>query len=334
MLPMRMQPIYKERVWGGHRLADLLGKDVPADRPIGESWELADHPKGRSLIADGPFAGKTLRWLLDRHADAVVGRNERARGAAARFPLLVKFIDAADRLSVQVHPDDAAAAVRHGGESGKAECWVVLAAEPDAWVVDGLAPAVTRKALGEAIRAGNVQDLLIFRKVAPGDVIWIPVGHVHAAGPGVLLAEIQQNSDLTYRLYDWDRAGLDGKPRDLHVEAALETIVFDGEPTPSGGRGRTISETGLEIEHLVDCHAFSLSRVRLDRRPWAAGTGGTYAAVIVLEGRATLAADDGQAALEPGATLLVPADAGEYAFTDADNLVCLVAAPPGKAPTR
>ena len=334
MLPMRMQPVYKQRVWGGRRLADLFGKDVPADGPIGESWELADHPNGRSLVADGPFAGKTLRWLLEHHGPAVVGRAEMARGAAARFPILVKFIDAADRLSVQVHPDDAAAAAHHEGESGKTECWVVVAAGPDAWVVDGLAPGTTRETLGEALRAGTIRDLLVVRNVAPGDVVWIPAGHVHAAGPDLLLAEVQQNSDLTYRLYDWDRAGLDGKPRDLHVEAALETIAFEGEAAPSGGRGRTISETGLEIEHLADCHAFSLSRVRLDRRPWAAGTGGTFAAVVVLEGRATLVAGEGETALLPGVTVLVPADAGEYAFTSAENLVCQIAAPPGKAPTR
>jgi len=329
-----MRPIFMERVWGGRRLADLFGKPIPEGKSIGESWELADRPHGSGTVADGPLAGRTLRWVLQNHAKAVLGSEASARGGAARFPILVKFIDASDRLSVQVHPDDACAAAHHDGETGKSECWVVVHAEPEAWIVDGLRDGVTRDALAAAIEAGTAEDLLAVRPVKAGDVLWIPAGHVHAAGPGLVLAEVQQNADVTYRVYDWNRPGLHGKPRVLHVADALEAIHFAQEPPEAGGRGVTANETGLLIEHLVDGRAFSLSRIELDRRPWAAETGGGYAALIALAGAARLVAGGRAMPIRAGETVLVPADASEYAFEAAETLTVLAAAPPGKAPTQ
>jgi mannose-6-phosphate isomerase len=329
-----MQPVFKERVWGGRRLADLLGKSLPPDQRIGESWELADHPHGRSLVADGPMAGKTLRWILERHGAAVLGSDEFARGGAARFSLLVKFLDASDRLSVQVHPDDSYAAVHHAGESGKTECWTVLHAEPGAWLIQGVKPGVTRPQFAAALKAGQVEELLAVRPVKAGDFIWVPAGLVHGIGPGVVVAEVQENSDLTYRVYDWNRAGPDGKPRELQVREALETIRFGGDMTPQGGRGKTADETGLVIEHLVGCHAFSLTRIQIDRRPWAADMDGGWVAVVVLSGAARLTTREGAMAIRAGDTVLVPADLQEYALEMPQKLTVLVAAPPGKAPTQ
>ena len=332
--PMKMQPVLMERVWGGRRLAELLGKAVPADKRIGESWELADHPHGRSIVADGPLAGKTLRLVLERHGPEVLGREGAAKAWAARFGLLVKFIDASDRLSVQIHPDDAYAAAHARGESGKTECWVIVHADPGAWLIHGLKPGTTRAAFAAALDKGKVEDLLAVRPVKAGDFIWVPAGTVHAVGPGIVLAEVQQTSDLTYRVYDWNRKGLDGKPRELHVREALQAIRFSGDPIPTGGRGKTADETGLVIESLVDCHAFSLSRIHLDRRPWAADTAGACAAMVVLSGTARLATGQGAMPVRAGDTVLVPAGAGEYALEAADRLTVLVAAPPGKAPQR
>ena len=329
-----MQPVLKEKVWGGRRLASLLGKNAPADRRIGESWELADHPHGTSTVAEGPMRGKSLREVLKREGEAVLGRALAARGWADRFGLLIKFIDADDRLSVQVHPDDAYAAKHAPGESGKTECWVAVHAEPDAWIVRGLVPSTTRDRLAEALKAGKVEPLLKKHAVRAGDFFWIPAGTIHAIGPGVVLAEIQQNSDVTYRLYDWGRMGMGGKPRELHVADALASANFSGEEPPSGGRGRTADETGLVIEHLADSRVFSLSRIRLDRRPWAAETGGTFAALVVLAGSARLVAGDGTIQIGRGDTVLVPADAGEYVFESPQTLDVLVAAPPGQAPTQ
>lgn len=334
MQPLKMQPVLKEVIWGGHRLADLLGKPLPEGKPIGESWELADHPHGCSTVADGPLAGKTLRWILERHGEAILGNRTPASHGTARFPVLLKFIDASERLSVQVHPDHGDAALHRGGESGKAECWVILHADPDAWVIDGLRDGVTRDAFAAAVKDGTVEDLLTVRPVKAEDVIWIPAGHVHAAGPGIVFAEVQQTSDVTYRVFDWNRPGLNGKPRKLHVADALETINFTGEEPDSGGRGRTANETGLLIDHLIDCHAFSLSRIQLDGRPWAAETGGGYTALMVLAGAARLVAGDVAMPLRAGDTVLVPADAAEYVFEAAETLTVLAAAPPGNAPTQ
>ena len=331
---MKMQPVLKEKVWGGRRLAQVLGKRLPPDVPIGESWELADHPHGTSTVAEGSLAGRSLREVLERHGEAVLGRGPAARGWAKRFGLLIKFIDASDRLSVQVHPDDAYAAKHAPGESGKTECWVIVHAEPEAWLVRGLVPGTTRARFAEAIKTGDLEPVLKRQGVKAGDFVWLPAGTVHAIGPGIVLAEVQQNSDVTYRVYDWGRVGLDGKPRALHVADALRATNFSGEEPPSGGRGRTADETGLAIEHLADSSAFSLSRVRLDRRPWAAETGGMFAALVVLAGRARLSSAEGGMDIVQGDTVLVPADAGEYVFDAAERLEVLIAGPQGQAPTE
>jgi len=327
-----MEPVLKEKVWGGTRLADLLGKTDARGRHIGESWELADHPHGASRIASGPFAGRTLHDVLSRHGTAVLGREMAARRWADRFGLLIKFIDAADRLSVQVHPDDAYAAAHVRGESGKTECWIVLHAEPGAWLIHGLVPGTTRRRLREALEAGRIEECLVRRPVRTGDFVWVPAGTVHAIGPGVVLAEIQQNSDLTYRLYDWDRPA--GADRPLHVREALEATDFSGAEPPSGGRGKTADETGLQVDHLADCPVFSLSRMRLDRRPWAGETDGAFAALVVIGGQGHLEVDGEALPLVAGDTVLVPADAGEYVFDTPASLDVLIAAPPGKAPTQ
>jgi mannose-6-phosphate isomerase len=331
---MKMQPVLVERVWGGRRLGDLLGKALPEGARIGESWELSDHPRGLSRVADGPLAGKTLRDVLDRYAPEVLGREGLARAWASRFGLLVKFIDAADRLSVQVHPDDAVAQAHAPGEGGTTECWVVIHAEPGAWVTCGLKPGTTRQQVAAALKKGAVEEMLAVRQVKAGDVVWVPAGTVHAIGPGIVLAEIRQNSDLAYRLFDWNRTGPEGKSRPLHVEHALASIRFTGGLPPAGGRGKTADETGLLIEHLVDCPAFSLSRILLDRRPYAAETRGACAALVVLAGQARLATGKNVKAILAGDTILVPADCEEYALESPERLTVLVAAPPAKAPMR
>ena len=334
MQPMKMQPVLVDRVWGGRRMAELLGKPLPEGAKIGESWELSDHPHNRTRVAEGPLAGRTLREVLEQNGQAILGRNGQARAWSMRFGVLVKFIDAADRLSVQVHPDDAHAAKHSKEESGKTECWVVVHAEPGAWVIDGLRAGTTRDRLATALKKGSIEELLTTRPVKAGDFIWVPAGTVHAAGPGLVLAEIQQTSDLTYRLYDWNRPGSDGKPRALHIERAMECIRFAGNAPPAGGKGRTADETGLLIESLVDCPAFSLSRIRIDRRPYAVEMGGACAVLVVVAGSARLAAGDITMPIRAGDTILVPADCEEYALEMPDRLTALVAAPAGKAPQR
>lgn len=225
--PLRFEPILKERVWGGRRLA-ALGKPLPpVGPPIGESWELSDLPEGQSRVADGALAGRTLGELVRERTDELLGPVSLDGGA---FPLLVKTLDAAETLSVQVHPD-AAVAARLGGRP-KSEAWVILDAQAGAVIYLGLRPGTTREALAAAIAAGQVEELLRAVPVRAGDVVPVRPGTVHAISAGVLLAEVQQPSDTTYRLYDWGRLGLDGKPRALHIAESLEAIHLEAAPAP------------------------------------------------------------------------------------------------------
>lgn len=233
LYPFRFQPILVERVWGGQRLAHY-GKPVGPNQRIGESWEIADRPAEQSRLANGPWAGYTLHQLVEQLGSQLLGTH--AQGAR-RFPLLIKLLDARERLSLQVHPPPEVAR-RFGGEP-KTEMWYVLEADPGAHLFAGLKRGVTRPQLEEALRsplaASAVAALLHRLPVRAGDAFFVPAGRVHAIDAGVVLVEIQQNSDTTYRVYDWGRVGLDGQPRALHVTESLASIDFnDVEPALSG----------------------------------------------------------------------------------------------------
>jgi len=226
LYPLIFQPIFKERVWGGRRLAQLYHKPLPHGAPIGESWEISDRFGDASIIANGPLAGKDLSWLMARHSAELLGRpgppNE-------RFPLLVKILDARDALSLQVHPP-AAKAAELGGEP-KTEMWYIADAAPGAALYAGLRRGVTRADFERKLQAGAVAECFHRLGVQAGDAMFLPSGRVHALGGGLVVFEIQQNSDTTYRVFDWNRLGLDGKPRKLHVPQSLASIDFnDFEP--------------------------------------------------------------------------------------------------------
>ena len=227
LYPLVFHPRFKERVWGGRTLETLYRKPLPAEVPIGESWEISDRPGDESVIANGAFAGRTLRWLMDQHASALLGNATPAAGD--RFPILCKVLDARDKLSLQVHPrSDASPPL---GDP-KTEMWYIAAAEPDAELYVGLRRGVTRTVFEEGIRTGRVAECFHRITVRAGDTMFLPSGRVHAIGAGLVIFEIQQNSDTTFRVYDWDRLGLDGRPRDLHVTESLASIDFaDVEPS-------------------------------------------------------------------------------------------------------
>lgn len=249
LYPLLFHPRFKERVWGGRRLETLYGKRLPPDVPIGESWEIADRPGDESAIANGPLAGRTLRDLLIERAPDVLG--DAAPAADGRFPLLCKLLDARQKLSLQVHPPDRA---KHLGDP-KTEMWYVADAGPAAELFVGLKRGVTRKTFEEALGAGRVAECFHRLEVKSGDVMFLPSGRVHAIGAGLVIFEIQQNSDTTFRVYDWNRVGLDGKPRELHVPQSLESIDFgDFEPdlVVAGAR----HQDGFAITPLVDAPLF------------------------------------------------------------------------------
>jgi mannose-6-phosphate isomerase len=236
--PLTFQPLYMERVWGGRRLAEFPGRDVPGSVPIGESWELVDRDEAQSVVNHGPHAGTSLHELWKSHRGAVFGDVE----DAPRFPILAKLLDARETLSVQVHPP-AQIAAEMGGEP-KSEMWHVLDAAPGAELYVGFCKGVSQDQFKAAIAGGNVSELLHRIPVRSGDSIYIPSGRCHAIGAGCLIVEIQQNSDTTYRVFDWNRVGLDGQPRALHVDASLRSIDFDDYEPPLAGKT-------IECEHFT-----------------------------------------------------------------------------------
>jgi mannose-6-phosphate isomerase len=226
LYPLTFQPIFKDRVWGGRSLARLYGKQLPPKIPIGESWEISDRPGDTSVIANGPLAGKNLHWLLNNHASELLGVVKPQHG---RFPLLVKILDAQKNLSLQVHPP-AHKAAELGGEP-KTEMWYIAEAAPGAELFAGLKRGVTRADFERKLHDGAVADCFHRMPARSGDAMFLPGGRVHAIGAGLVIFEIQQNSDTTYRVFDWNRPGLDSKPRPLHIAESLASIDFnDFEP--------------------------------------------------------------------------------------------------------
>ena len=224
-MPILLDPVYKEYVWGGNRFETELHRRV-LPGTIAESWEVADHPDGHTRILNGPFANLTLAEALRQDCEGLLGTGRRAE----RFPLMVKLIDARETLSVQVHPDDETAPLV-GGEA-KAEMWVVLEATPDAHIYSGFHPGVTPEVFEEARAKGTIPSLLQRYPARPGMVFYTPGGRVHAIGAGCLLLEVQQNSNTTYRIYDWDRLDRNGPPRPLHLAKALRVIRWDLSESP------------------------------------------------------------------------------------------------------
>ncbi len=248
---IRFVPIYMERVWGGRRLTEVYGRTLPSSKPIGESWEMVDRPEAQSVVMDGSLHGKTLHELwASPERKKIFGT---AAPDAERFPILIKMLDATDKLSLQVHPPAAIAPSMKG--EPKTEMWFITATQPGADLFVGLKKGVSRAAFAEAVDKGVVADCFHRIETKPGDCMFLPSGRVHAIGAGNLIAEIQQNSDTTYRVYDWDRVGLDGKPRELHLDASMRSIDFnDCEP----------SLQQPDADPLVSCEFFTTRRKKIE----------------------------------------------------------------------
>ncbi len=307
--PLLFTPLYRRYIWGGRRFASAFGRELPAGDDFAESWELVDRGSDQSVVRAGPLAGETLGGIVRKHGEDLFG----GRPPAA-FPLLFKFLDANRVLSVQVHPDDARAARLSPPDRGKTEAWYVLAAEPESRIYAGLREGVSPADLAAAIRAGSCEEVLhAFRPVA-GDCIFIPAGTVHAIGAGLLVAEIQQSSDVTYRLFDWNRTGPDGQPRPLHIEAGVEAVTRTG---PVGAV--TARPTGdPAVRSLVTCEYFGLDEVR-PGSAWRCGGGGRCLFLAVISGQIGLPDRWGLPALGAGDCVLLPASADEEELTAEDG---------------
>ncbi len=300
LYPLTFQPIFKERVWGGRRLEELYGKPLPPHQPIGESWEISDRPGDVSIIANGALTGKDLRWLMANHAEELLGPDH---PKAAPFPLLVKILDAQERLSLQVHPPAAKAAELKG--EPKTEMWYIADALPGAELYVGLRGGMTRENFERKTRDGSVADCFHRIAVKRGDVMFLPSGRVHAIGSGLVIFEIQQNSDTTYRVFDWNRVGLDGKARELHLAESLASIDFeDFEP---GLVGHDFHVQGVvKVRPLVNDPLFCVDAVT------AAGGGITkfrdqrLRIIALVEGEATIQGAGVSVMLKKGDFCLIP----------------------------
>lgn len=303
--PLLFDSYLRPMVWGGRRLAEVLGKPLPGPEPYGEAWEISDHASHSSRVAHGPLAGQTLHQLMCDRRDELLGP---ATNGHTRFPLLVKLLDANGWLSVQVHPDDDAVRVLWPGEGGKTEAWFILDAVPDSRVCAGLLPGVDEAQLRAALARGTVADCLHSFTPHPGDCLFLKAGTVHAVGGGVLMAEVQQTSDATFRLFDWNRRDARGRSRTLHVEQALACIDWKQGPVhpvrvpdfraPPCGRTERLP--------LVDCAYFKLEYLR-GGEPFACGGDGQTHVVTVVQGAGRLETATAAEEVTTGQSWLLPA---------------------------
>jgi mannose-6-phosphate isomerase len=313
MKMLQFTPIYQERVWGGRGFEHSLGRELPAGQVIGESWEIVDRPEAQSLVAGGPFAGLTIRELILQHGKAVMGPNY---DASKPFPILVKWLDCQDRLSLQVHPPLSVAG-ELGGEP-KTENWYIAECKPGAGILAGLKKGATREAFEASLKDNSTEKLVQRIPVKVGDSMFVMSGRLHAIDAGNLILEIQQNSDTTYRVYDWGRVGLDGKPRKLHVEQSLKSIDFgDFEPKILHPRGN------CSEQKLVKSDIFNLRRITIKHgKPLAIEAGEEPRILSIVEGCVTDTIT-GQS-LAKGANALLPFDSAFSFNSDGDAATILL----------
>ena len=301
LYPLTFHPIFKERVWGGRNLQRLYHKPLPPNVPIGESWEISDRPGDVSVVAEGPLAGRDLHWLVTHHSRELLGSRQMANG---HFPLLIKILDAQQVLSLQVHPPAAKVAVV-GGEP-KTEMWYVAEAQPDAVLYAGLKRGTTRGDFEKSLKTGSAANFIHRLKVRQGDAIFLPSGRVHALGAGLVIFEIQQNSDTTFRVFDWNRVGLDGKPRDLHIRESLASIDFqDFEPALL--KGEFTGDPPLKVRQLVRDTLFSAEVCEAEAGALVSLPPERLQIIALLAGEANVVHPQYTAKLTPGQFCLVPA---------------------------
>ena len=326
LYPLRFRPILRRHLWGGRRLETSLGKSLPPGNDWSESWEISDHGADQS-VAFGRLAGITLRQLVAQQGEALLGSvkgdstvfSDTKIGIAPSFPLLLKFIDACKTLSVQVHPDDARAARLDPPDAGKTEAWFVVDAAPGSKIYAGLKPGIDRPRLLAAIGQGTCEECLNAFAASPGDCVFVPAGTVHAIGAGLLVAEIQQSSDTTYRLYDWNRLGPDGQLRTLHVEQAIEVVDFARGPVMPQ---RPRATDRPQVSRLVECEKFVWDRWDFDG-PMSAGGGNRFHILAVLDGAVQIEGDPAGTFLPRGGTALLPASLGQVPLIPRGRTVLL-----------
>ncbi len=291
---IKLRPVFKDYIWGGSRLKERFGKDFKGD-VLAESWELSAHPDGPSTVAEGQYAGSLFPEYIEKKGKGVLGRN----GSRFQdFPVLIKFIDARQNLSVQVHPDDEFA-LKHEHQYGKTECWYVVDAGPEAGIFLGLKEKLSKERFEEKIRDNTLLETLNFVPVKPGEMYFIKAGTLHAIAAGTLIAEIQQNSNVTYRVYDFGRVGQDGKPRPLHIKKAVEVSDLSGV-MPHYDFG----------EHLAKCDLFTVDGMEINGEAFTEADGDSFVSVLFVEGSGDITVGDESFGFRAGDSFFVDAGSG------------------------
>lgn len=300
LYPLFFQPVYKEIIWGGQNLKTLLKKDVPFEKTA-ESWEVCCHKNGMSIVENGEYKGKLIKEVIDLHKLDLLGSKSLKFD---RFPLLIKYIDANDSLSVQVHPSDEYA-LKNEGDYGKTEVWYIVDAKADAKLIFGVKEGTTKEDFKTALDNKNLEECLNYVNVKKGDVIFIPSGTIHAILGGIVIAEIQQNSDTTYRVYDWNRVDKNGIPRELHVEKALDVIDFN-----MSGKVHTPNlekANGYSFANITRCKYFNVDEIVVDEIYKDSTNGESFFIFMCIEGNGTLIYDSKEYKITTGKTFMVPA---------------------------
>ncbi len=317
---------YFERIWGGRRLGESLGRAVPPGKVIGEAWLISDHDECQSEVDSGPWAGKTLGQLMAECPEYLLGAlvKPTPRG---QFPLLLKLIDAGTVLSIQVHPDDETALKLHEPDVGKTEMWHVIEADPGAELVCGLAPGTTRETFAAAVAEGRVEQCMTRFPAPAGTSVFVPAGTVHAIGGGILLAEVQQNSNITYRVHDWNRVDAEGKPRQLHLDKAMEAINFSPAGPEPAQRAVSSTENGVTQCMLSTCRYFVTERAELTSS-WHVSKGReAFQIVLALNAGIAVLAGNSSVHLATGAAVLIPGGVGEYTVEGPGRLLTYTVLP-------
>jgi mannose-6-phosphate isomerase len=312
MYPLKFQPAFKDYIWGG-RSFEALGKKIP-DGIVAESWEISTHPDGLCTIINGEFAGMTLDKAVKTYGREIVG-NSLPDKDVEKFPLLVKFIDANQKLSVQVHPEDDYAFTNESGELGKNEMWYILSAKPGAKLIYDVNQGVTREKFSNSVKEGEIESCLKYIDVVKGDTLNIPAGLVHAIGEGIVLAEIQQNSNTTYRVYDYDRVDKNGNTRPLHINKALDVIDFENAGRKIKYNGITVKNDNSTITTLVANKYFAVEKLSVSGNITELADGSKFFIYVVTDGSGEISWSDGEIQFAMGESILIPAATGQYTLS-------------------
>jgi len=309
LYPLKFKPVFKEKIWGGIRIKTKLGMDFSPLLNCGEAWVLSGVEGNQTIVADGFLADNELNELIEVYMDDLVGTKV-FQTFGEEFPILVKFIDANDYLSIQVHPDDELAGIRHNGR-GKTEMWYILDAEDNAELISGFNKDIDRDIYVKHLNTGELKSIMNVQKVKKGDVFYIPAGRVHALGPGILLAEIQQTSDITYRIYDWDRVDENGKGRELHTQLALDALDFDKCINPKTDYKPAANQpvTLVDSPYFITRYLSITERVEKDISMLD-----SFIIYVCTEGSASIKYHDGIVSITKGEVVLIPAELEGVSF--------------------